>query len=60
MPNPRLRALLKPLETGKTRSGGREGDGPWFDTTEAEIQHLRREIAQFETIAAKLRVGEAF
>ncbi|MGD0186968.1 MAG: hypothetical protein ABSC25_17180 [Roseiarcus sp.] len=55
---PELRAQLDPLVSGEMRLGERKGNGPWTDTTQRQIEYLLRAIAQYETIAARLRNEE--
>jgi hypothetical protein len=56
---PELRAQLEPLESGKIRIGEIRTGGSQTDITQARILWLRRWIADYEAIAAKLRAGEA-
>jgi hypothetical protein len=54
---PELRAQLEPLQSGKTRIGEIRTDGSQTDTTQEHILWLKRWIADYEAIAAKLRGG---
>jgi hypothetical protein len=56
---PELRSQLAPLESGEMFLGERKGDGQWVDTTQRQIEHLKRAITQYELIARKLRNQEA-
>jgi hypothetical protein len=55
-----LRAKRERLKSDDSTSvKQREGDdGEWIDLTQAPIERLDREIAQYEAIIAKLRAGE--
>ncbi len=55
---PAMRKELELSESGQLRSGKREVSGPWNDTTNDQIQRLRRAIAEYESILAALRKGE--
>ncbi len=55
---PAMRKELELFESGQLRSGKREVSGPWNDTTNDQIQRLRRAIAEYESILAALRKGE--
>lgn len=53
----RLFALLEPLEDGTVHTGKRTpttGD-IWIDTTNDEIQRLRKEVANIDAVIAKNR-----
>jgi len=51
-----LREMLEPLESGKLRLGSRSADQPeWVDATEAQIAHMKRNIAMFERIIERLK-----
>jgi hypothetical protein len=39
-------------------TGKRDVAGPWIDTTLDNIQRLKRDIAEYESILAALRKGE--
>jgi hypothetical protein len=45
------RVRLARLQGGDLRSGERRGDRPWQDVTEAEIQFLRRRLAEYDVVA---------
>ena len=47
------RARLARLESGDLRSGERRGNRPWQDVTEAEIQFLKRKLAEYEKVAER-------
>ena len=47
------RAELEPLETGEMHYRRKSG-GHWVDTTQREIQFLKRTIPLYESIAAEL------
>ena len=55
---PAMRKELELFVSGQLRSGKREVSGPWNDTTNDQIQRLRRAIAEYELILAALRKGE--
>ncbi len=55
---PAMRKELELFKSGQLRSGKREVSGPWNDTTNDQIQRVRRAIAEYESILAALRKGE--
>ena len=53
-----LQARIKLYEVGQLRTGERTGDSrPWVDTTDREIERLKRDIAHYETVLALARDG---
>jgi hypothetical protein len=56
---PKLRGQLEILESGKVPLHMREGNGPWIDPIGGSEQRLRRTIAEYEAIVAKLRADVA-
>ena len=53
----RVFAQLEPLEEGIVHTGKRElsTGGAWIDTTNEEIQRLRKEVANLDAMIAKQR-----
>ncbi len=49
----KLNSMLEPLESGKMRLGERKGGTPWRDTTQAQIDHIRRTIKIYQGIIEK-------
>ncbi|MGD1035892.1 MAG: hypothetical protein ABR878_01605 [Roseiarcus sp.] len=56
---PELRAQLVPLESGEMHLGERKEYGPWVDTTQRDIDRLKKSIVEYERIAADLRKSES-
>ena len=56
---PDLRAQLEPLESGLIRIGEIRVGGGQIDTTQARILWLKRWIADYEAIAARIRARES-
>lgn len=53
---PRLRMQLEPLENGRMHLGERKhGAVEWTDTTQREINQLKRAIAEYEAILSEHR-----
>jgi len=50
-----FRHQLEPLAAGVIRTAEISDDGKQVDTTEARVLWLKRQIAQYEAIAVKLR-----
>jgi len=46
----RVRADLDTLESGDSRRGARDGNGPWRDTTDAVIHEARNLMATLEAL----------
>lgn len=53
----RIFALLEPLEEGTIHTGkrGQAASGNWIDTTNDEIQRLRKAIADIDSTVAQVR-----
>lgn len=45
-----LRIALEPLEAGACRLGIRCANGPWRDTTQAQIDYLKRSIGDYQSV----------
>jgi hypothetical protein len=48
--SPELRSDLAPLESGGQRNSQRKGFGPWVDTTQSDIQRLKKSISAYESV----------
>jgi hypothetical protein len=44
------RELLEPLEAGVCRVGIRYADEPWRDTTQGQIDYLKRTISDYQSV----------
>ena len=56
---PRVKQMLQPLEAGSMRLGSQSLGEEWRDVTRERIETLRRELASYETILARLKERRA-
>jgi hypothetical protein len=45
-----LKRMLEPLESGKKQIGERKPNQPWRDCTQEHITHLKKTIAELQSI----------
>jgi len=45
-----LKAMLEPLESGKMTMQTRPPRGPWTDTTQSWVDHLKKTIKMYQVI----------
>ena len=53
----RVFAQLEPLEDGTVHTGKRTAAGAWIDTTNDEIQRLRKDVADIDSALATARAN---
>jgi hypothetical protein len=49
-----MRQQLEPMEAGTVFTKERRDGGPWVDTTQSDIERLRRHITEYERCVALL------